>query len=90
MNPKPDENLDSPHGQVPERSHGKLMKAKHKKLSQEEIEFLGKQYSNDPARVGESKARHKKTPAMFVKKTEFLETIKGYNDSATNFDSKKI
>lgn len=59
------------------------------KLSQEELDYLANKYNNT-TKFEESKIRHKKTPAISIKNNNFLETIKGFNYSSRNDNSKKI
>lgn len=66
----------------------KANRQRHKRLSQEEFEFLEKY--NSTAKFEESKIRHKKTPAISIKNANFLETIKGFNYSNRNDNSQKI
>ena len=65
------------------------MHHEHKKLSQEELDYLANKYNNT-TKFEESKIRHKKTPAISIKNNNFLETIKGFNYSSRNDNSKKI
>lgn len=79
-----DENLDNHVFEDP--SQLKISHNKHKRLSQEEIEFLG----NNTAKLEESKIRHKKNQAISIKNSNFLESIKGFNYSNRNDNGKVI
>ena len=71
---------------VDDLSQVKIPHHKHKRLSQEEIEFLG----NNTTKLEESKIRHKKNPAISIKNSNFLESIKGFNYSNRNDNGKVI